>query len=319
MKDAYVGKTLYGHIVMFAEHDGEVLIYRLDNTRNSKIKIAMSDWEEKKKSYDASSDVGSYDDIVNAAWQCIGWNDALNKASVKKLDGKPGIYFPRIWRGIYEDSAFHCYNAINARSTYGSQYIGANVATSSIFDAIEALFRYVEPSKDNLSAYGHRIREVLILACMEVESAWRSILEANCSNKKTHYTTNDYSNLLEPLRLAEWSVSLKDYPHLGNHSPFHLWDKTKPTQSLVWYDAYNAVKHHREEKFAESSLGNVIAAAAALHIMNSAQFGPEIYSRFFGNQRSPFSLAEHPKYDLSAVYVSDFVGGGNMSAALYFG
>jgi hypothetical protein len=28
----------------------------------------------------------------------------------------------------------------------------------------------------------------------------------------------------------------------------------KPTRSLVWYDAYNAVKHHREIEFERGSL-----------------------------------------------------------------
>jgi len=282
------------------------------------MRIAHKDWEEMKKSYDDSSDIGLYDDTVNAAWQCLGYMHPINKNDVKRLNSERGRYFPRIWRGVYDVSSYYYYNNINARKTYGGVYIGANVAASSIFDAMESLFRYVEPSKDNLSAFGHKIREALILACTEVESAWRSVLEANSSKKKTSYTTSDYFSLVEPLRLKKWSVSLKDYPDLGSYSPFLSWEKSNPTKSLPWYDAYNAVKHHREERFQMASLGNLIKAAAALHIMQSAQFGPEIYSRFFGNEKSPFSTVEHPVHDLSDVYVPDFVGGNEMIPGLYF-
>jgi len=55
---------------------------------------------------------------------------------------------------FYDISSYYRYNNINARKVYGGVYIGANVAATSIFDAVESLFRYVEPSKDNLSAFG---------------------------------------------------------------------------------------------------------------------------------------------------------------------
>lgn len=302
----------------FARCEEEVRIYYLENMRQKEMKIAHKAWEEMKKSYGDSSDIALYNDTVNAAWQCLGFMHPINKKEVKTLTGKLGHYFPRIWRGIYDVSSYYCYNNIKARKVYRGVYIGANVAATSIFDALESLFRYVEPSKDNLSAFGHKTREALILACTEVESAWRSVLEANSSKHKSSYTSSDYFSLVEPLRLKEWSVSLRDYPDLGSFSPFHSWDKSNPTKSLPWYDAYNAVKHHREEKFKVASVGNLINAAAALHIMQSAQFGPEIYDRFFGNEKSPFFTVDHPVHDLSDVYIPDFVDRSDMVPDLYF-
>jgi hypothetical protein len=151
-----------------------------------------------------------------------------------------------------------------------------------------------------------------------VETAWRSILEANSSEKKKSYTTKDYFALWEPLRLKEWSVALKDYPDLGQFSPFCLWEQSCPTQSLPWYDAYNAVKHHREERFKSATLGNLIEAAASLHIMQCAQFGPEMYSRFLGNEKSPFYTVKHPIHDLSDIYVPDFISDSEMVGVKYF-
>src|ERR1700677_321783 len=120
------------------------------------------------------------------------------------------------------------------------------------------------------------------------------------------------------MRLKEWAVALKDYPGLGQFSPFDQWDQLKATKSLPWYNAYNAVKHHREERFNFASLGHLIDAAAALHILQSAQFGPEMYHRFFGNERSPFYTIKHPVHELSDMYVPDFVNNNDMSATRYF-
>jgi len=282
------------------------------------MKITLDEWMETKKSYGESSDVGRYNDVVNAAWQCLGYMHPINKNNVKRLNAELGRYFPRIWRGVYDLGPYYCYNNIDARRIYSGVYIGANVAASSIFDAVEKLFLYVEPSKENLPAFGHKIREALILSCTEVESAWRSVLEANSAKKKASYTTNDYHRLVEPLCLKKWAVSLRDYPDLGNFSPFSSWDKSNPTKSLPWYDAYNAVKHHREERFKQASLESLINSAAALHIMQAAQWGPDIYDRFFGNEKSPFYTVSHPLHDLSDIYVPDFVGGNGMSPKSYF-
>jgi hypothetical protein len=304
--------------VTFARCADEVRIYRPDDMYEKVITITHEKWEEHKTSYGDRSDIALYDDTVNAAWQRMGFSDTIDRASARKLKIEIGHYFPRIWRGVYDMRNYYCYNSVSARTIFGSAYIGANVAASSIFDAVESLFRYVEPAKENLSAFGHKIREVLILTCMEVESAWRSVLEANSTKRKFSYTTRDYSSLLEPMRLKEWSVALKDYPDLGLFSPFYSWDQSRATKSLPWYDAYNAVKHHREERFKLANLGNLIDAAAALHIMQSAQFGPEMYHNLFGNNRSPFSTVKHAVHDLSDIYVPDFIRESEMSAEQYF-
>ena len=318
MTEIYVAKSLQGRIVAFARCADEVRIYRPDDMYEKVITITHQEWEDHKNSYGDRSDMTIYSDTVNAAWQRLGVMDSIDRASAKKIKLPIGRYFPRIWRGIYDGDNYYSYNSVDARGMYGKIYIGSNVAVSSIFDALELLFRYVEPASENRSAFGHKIREVLILTCTEVETAWRSVLEANSSERKQRYTTKDYSALLEPMRLNEWSVALKDYPDLGQFPPFCSWERSCPTKSLSWYDAYNAVKHHREERFNLATLGNLIDAAASLHIMQSAQFGPEMYHRFFGNERSPFYTVKHPVHDLSDIYISDFISDSKMNATQYF-
>lgn len=318
MQEAYVSRSIHGQVVVIARCDQEVRIYLPDEVMEKNFKISLAEWADIKKSYRDSSDIGNYDDVINAAWHCVGLRNPINKNDIKALRAELGRYFPRIWRGIYDPERYYCYNPIAARDTYGGVYVGANVAVTSIFDAVESLFLFVEPAKANLPTFGHKIREALILACTEVESAWRSVLEANTPHKKSFYSTNDYYRLVEPLRLKEWTVVLNDYPDLGSFSPFASWDESMPTQSLPWYTAYNAVKHHREEKFQQASFENLINATAALHIMQASQFGPEIFDRFFGSQRSPFYTLHHPVHDISDLYARDLCGEKEMSPKLYF-
>ena len=111
---------------------------------------------------------------------------------------------------------------------------------------------------------------------------------------------------------------IKRLSRFGQFTPFYSWDQSQATKSLPWYDAYNAVKHHREERFKLANLGHLIDAAASLHIMQSAQFGPEMYHRFFGNERSPFYTIKNPVHDLSDIYVPDFIDESEFSAEQYF-
>jgi hypothetical protein len=318
LTEVYVTKSLQGRIIAFARCADDVRVFRPDNTYDKVTAITHKKWEEHKISYGDRSDVSLYSDTVNAAWQQVGWNDSFDRAAAKQIKLPIGHYFPRIWRGIYDLPNYYKYNSVNPRKSYGNTYISSNVAVSNIFDALELLFRYVEPTSQNHSTFGHKIREALILTCTEVETAWRSVLEANSSEKKHAYKTKDYFVLLEPMQLNEWSVMLRDYPDMGVFSPFNSWEQSCPTKSLPWYDAYNAVKHHREERFSSATLGNLVDAAASLHIMQCAQFGPEMYHRMLGNERSPFHTIKHPVYDLSDIYISDFINDTEMIASKFF-
>lgn len=123
-------------------------------------------------------------------------------------------------------------------------------ATRMIYDRMNTLFAAVEPSPSQRGTFGFLQREIIVLACTEVESAWRSVLSAHTTPidpGSKRWSTKDYVRLLKPMRLDEWTVSLSVHRDFGPLSPFKGWDDDKPTQSLPWYDAYNAVKHGRED------------------------------------------------------------------------
>lgn len=54
-----------------------------------------------------------------------------------------------------------------------------------------AFFQTVEPTSANQSTYGHRVRELLLISCMEVEASWAAVLREN-GHVRTRYTTTDY-------------------------------------------------------------------------------------------------------------------------------
>jgi hypothetical protein len=124
------------------------------------------------------------------------------------------------------------YNAVNVRSVYGYRYTQSAVAAASLFDQLVEIFRHVEPSTSNYLTYGHKIRELLLLACTEIESEWRAVLEENTRKEswRQRYSTTDYVRVGEPLHLGDYSVDLTDYGHLGSFAPFDKWSDVAPTK-----------------------------------------------------------------------------------------
>ena len=110
---------------------------------------------------------------------------------------------------------------------------------------MEDVFETVEPSQSNLTAYGHKIREILLLAAMEVEASWAAVLKVN-NHPGSRFSTNDYVKLLQPMLLDSFKLTLRSYPKFPAIIPFKGWNPQSPTKSLDWYDAYNQTKHDRE-------------------------------------------------------------------------
>lgn len=131
----------------------------------------------------------------------------------------------------------------------------------------------VHPSGANLEVHGHQIRNLLILACTEVESHWKAVLAAN-GYARERYSTNDYVKLEPAMKLGGYGVSFIEYPWLKPFYPFAAWGLTgSPTKELRWFDSYNDVKHDREKHFARATLKNAFDAVAASAVMVAAQFG----------------------------------------------
>lgn len=222
---------------------------------------------------------------------------------------QPGQYHPRMWRP-------DCFPAI--REKYDIDFHSAQGAALNLFGEMKDVFRFVEPS-GNRTAYGHEIRQLLILACTEVEAQCKAVLRENHYTRKNskgglvgekYWRLDDFFRTARPLRLAGWNLKVRGHPTFPVLDPFAPWG-TGTYAPLPWYSAYNAVKHDREREFAEASLENMVSAMAAVHLLVVAQFGH--FGHWYHSGYSDVDVfdvtAPRPAFDLAERYVSPQVGG----------
>ena len=133
---------------------------------------------------------------------------------------------------------------------------------------MQELLLFVEPSKEGLKAYSHKARELLFLACSDLE----------CSLKKYNFGKNDsmkdYVKLTEYIDLTRYKLSLVGYTNPYKCCPFENWNSKEPSKSISWYDAYNKLKHNRDKNFHLATLENCINAIAANIILFAVRFSP---------------------------------------------
>jgi hypothetical protein len=145
------------------------------------------------------------------------------------------------------------------------------VALKLLLMKMQDVFETVEPAQANLESYGHKIRELLLLAAMEVEASWAAVLKAN-GYAKQRMNTSDYVKLCAPMLLDSFSLTLRSYTDFPSFFPFKGWTAQTPTQSLDWYDAYNQTKHNREENLGVATLQRAVHAVGAVAVMFAAQY-----------------------------------------------
>ena len=124
----------------------------------------------------------------------------------------------------------------------------------------------VEPAPSTLTAFGHKQRELLLLAATEVEAHWRWFLEhSGVTPSGQGFSTNDYVKLGQALFLQDFDVTIPRYPTISAFSPFLGWNTKRPTKSLPCYYAYNEIKHDRIGGLSRASLEMCLLAVSRKH------------------------------------------------------
>lgn len=178
--------------------------------------------------------------------------------------------------------------------------------TRSLVGMLDAIFQAIHPVESNMACFGNSTRNLLILACTECEAQWRGVLRAN-GVRKEKLTTEDYVRLLPACKLGEYVVKLQHYPWISEIAPFGHWRAERPTQSLFWYNAYNAAKHDREEAFHCATLEAAVYAVAAVWVMIACQYGHQGMREFMDLFRY-FTLEQVPRWDYSEIYTLKYDG-----------
>ena len=207
----------------------------------------------------ADTELYAWSDQVFGATEIVGMTSTVGHAVAGVW--RPGLLFQ---------------NHINhALGVTDSERLSADQALGLLIEKLYDLFLYIEPTQTGLAAYGHKTRELLILAATEAENAWRRYAaQGGILAQGGRYTTNDYVRLKAPLFLGEYRVHVKPFPTVGYVVPFGTWNTNAPTQSLPWYEAYNKTKHDRGAHFGEASLARCVEAVAACIVMFAVRFSP---------------------------------------------
>jgi len=209
-----------------------------------------------------------------------------------------GEYYPRMYRPVrgygLETESLNEEDTLSLISGLGQLV--------TLVEQLSRLFRVIVPDKRNLKVYGHEIRNVILLACTEVEAQWRGVLAANHYGKpKGHFTRKDYVKISEPLKLSDYQVALPLYPQIRPLVPFATWNDQKSRKSLLWYDAYNAVKHDRENKFSQAKLQYAIESVVACAVMLKAQYG--VITAWHGYLGNFFRFIREPTWSEREKYL----------------
>jgi hypothetical protein len=230
------------------------------------------------------------------------WADPASNCEFVKSDLGAGRYYPRMARTSFEYP--HDFPGICPDITTDNETLAVSTGQlDALTLQLEEICRTVHPDASTLQTFGHNIRNLLILACTEVEAQWSGVLGAN-EYHHTKMTTSDYVKLAEPLRLREYEIRYRSFPWLNTFKPFANWNASgRPTQDLEWYAAYNRTKHNREIDFREATLARTLEALTACYVMLLSQYGAEFYRRFHGQRASVFEAVAWPSWQLNEVYI----------------
>jgi hypothetical protein len=135
------------------------------------------------------------------------------------------------------------------------------------------VFEFVEPRPVNYATCSHRIFELLLRACTEVEALCRLVFRKNKVTLHRNANIIRFADLEGPMRLSEYEIVCVDFEH-SPIKPFGAFaNANRKSRCPTWYRAYNAAKHDTAGNFGEASLENAIQAMSATYTLLIAQLG----------------------------------------------
>lgn len=161
---------------------------------------------------------------------------------------------------------------------YAADRIQLSRAYLSIEGELRKIFNYIEPDESNRLTFSFALYSLLLRACTEVEVNCKEIMEANGYSKR-NMGMRDYTKLEKSSKLSCYQAVYRNWRQDGNGSVTYKPKILTPFQSFAsgtspaWYQAYNKVKHNREDNLELANLENCMNAVAAILILLYSQFG----------------------------------------------
>ena len=126
---------------------------------------------------------------------------------------------------------------------------------------------YVNLDAANYSTYSSAYVKLMLEIGSEIDNVMREMC-----NKTQESNIGDYA----PILLCKYPDITNQVVKIKNNSilviPFAGWNTSKPSISLCFWNAYNAVKHNRIANYQKASLENTIKALAGLFILEMYRF-----------------------------------------------
>lgn len=224
---------------------------------------------------------------------------------------KTGEFYPNIYRPafsfklqnrhfIHEDCPFgDVYNDLYI--TDKNEYNDFLRQLEIIIDDLIDIFKVIAPTPSNYKSYGHSIRNIIFLACTEIDSMMKNALVKNgYCKQENRCSIIDYRILNEALRLSEYELKFTDFEQFGSICPFEEWNNND--WKVSWYSDYNNIKHKRFECYEEANLKNAVYAVLGFAAVIVSQYGKNnsLWSRKLDKI---IKITKEPKWKLEDFYI----------------
>lgn len=240
--------------VYFAKKDGMLLIaYQNHKKQNVFLQIVYADFAPQIRAQLICDSTYNITEIIQNAYEY---------PILKKENMEIGVKYKHIWKPLMQSSIereldFTVPEAYRAKRSLGI-----------LVEKLQELLLYVEPSEKGLKSYSHKTRELLFLACSDLECRLKRY------NFKKNERMNDYVQILDYIDLSKYKLPLVGYSNPYKCCPFENWNNKEASKSIPWYYAYNQIKHNIDANFHLATLENGINAIAANIILFAIRYSP---------------------------------------------
>ena len=138
-----------------------------------------------------------------------------------------------------------------------------------LYEKLVEFGRIVDLAPGNLEVHGNATRDLLVLACFEVEALFKLLIYEDFQTARGNISV--YWRVSESAKLPDYSVSFRDMHSIGPLTPFSGWGNGETKYvPLPWYQSYNSIKHNSIEGNGPATLANILEAIAECYVLLSA-------------------------------------------------
>lgn len=224
----------------------------------------------------------------------------FGRSNVSRMELEPRKVYPRIARPL--PTGYKRGNIVSGlQEKYHRNMLFFSRQLESLCSMLDDIFYVIYPDEKNYNVYGSRLREFLLLACTEVESQLKGVLNSNnYSSLKWNLNMIDYKKIENATRISSYGVKILGYDSIKELEPFSIWNSSE-CAGLSWYQAYNLVKHDREKNFDQANLRNCIEAISARFLMGFVQYGNAWLDKSDKIKRC-FFVSKFPEWRINECY-----------------